>query len=287
MKILFSSENAELALRFRDYIRQQYQRDLPLYRQQTHYVFALSETDPQLDVLSAEAEQYRQHPSDEKYTRASWQSGQTYSLKGRFGHLLPSISQWQTAFRQAPMTWGIALLCVAVYLLELSGYRNVIYQLTHFPENSTQYGEIWRFFSHAVVHLSFPHLLFNLTYWLIFAAMIEKNNLSGRSSGKIVFLFLLIALISGVVQNYFSGAAFFGLSGVVYGVLGYVYLMSRLDPQQRFRLPNGFVFVLLIGIALGFAGPLIDLHFGNAAHISGLLVGLAVARFDGKSAVNG
>ncbi|MDH2999824.1 hypothetical protein A1D23_06920 [Chelonobacter oris] len=287
MKILLSSENAELALRFRDYIRQQYQRDLPLYRQQAHYIFALPETDPQLDMLSAEAERYRQNPLDEKYTRASWQSGQTYSLKWRYGDLLPSVSQWQTALRQAPVTWGIALLCVLVYLLGLIGYRDTIYQLAHFPENSTQYTEIWRFFSHALVHLSFTHILFNLTYWLIFAGMIEKSARGWRGAGKVLLLFLLIALISGVVQNYFSGAAFFGLSGVVYGVLGYVYLMSRLDPQQRFRLPNGFVFVLLIGIVLGFAGPLIDLHFGNAAHISGLLVGLALAWFDGKSAVNG
>jgi GlpG protein len=120
--------------------------------------------------------------------------------------------------------------------------------------------------------------LFNLTYWLIFATMIEKNN----GSAKVLMLFVSIALISGIVQNFFSGPAFFGLSGVVYGVLGYVYVMSRFDRRQRYRLPGGFIYMLLVGIAVGFIGPLVDLHFGNAAHISGLAVGILIALFDSQ-----
>lgn len=277
MKIILSTDQAELALRFGDYIRQQYQRDLPLYQQQTHYVFALPEDDPQLDAFLSEAERYRLNPNAEKYTQASWQGGQTYSLRGRFAQWLPQGGAWRTALQQAPFSWTIALCCVLVYLLTISGYRAEIYHWMHYPESSAQYQQVWRFFSHSLVHLSFSHLLFNLTYWLIFAAMIEKNDAAMRGLGKVLLLFLLIAVVSGAVQDSFSGAAFFGLSGVVYGVLGYVYLMSRFDPEKRFRLPSGFIYLLLIGIASGFIGPLIDLHFGNAAHISGLLFGVVMA----------
>ncbi|SMB87691.1 GlpG protein [Pasteurella testudinis DSM 23072] len=278
MKVILTSDHPELALRFRDYIRQRYQRDLPLYQQQTHYFFALPQDDPQLTALLAEAEVYRRDPFAEKYTQASWQDGQTYSLKGRFNGFLPNPAQWKTALRRAPLTGLIGLICLLVYLLSLSDYQTSIYLTAHFPEGSAQYTQIWRFFTHALVHLSLPHLLFNLTYWLVFAAMIEKY----CGTFKVLQLFLTVALISGVVQNFFSGAAFFGLSGVVYGVLGYVYVMSRGDSHRRFRLPSGFIYMLLVGIASGFIGPLFDVHFGNAAHISGLVLGAAIAWFDSK-----
>ncbi len=278
MKVILTTDKPELALRFRDYIRQQYQLELQLYQQQDNYFFALQDDDSNLTVLSVEAEQYRRDPSAEKYAQASWQTGQTYSLRGRFNSLIPNLSQWKETLGKAPVTWAIALVCVLVYLLSLSSYQLEVYLFTHFPEDSAQYADVWRFFSHAVVHLSFTHILFNLTYWLIFATMIEKNN----GSTKVLMLFVSIALISGIVQNFFSGPAFFGLSGVVYGVLGYVYVMSRFDRRQRYRLPGGFIYMLLVGIAVGFIGPLVDLHFGNAAHISGLAVGILIALFDSQ-----
>lgn len=278
MKVILTTDKPELALRFRDYIRQQYQLELQLYQQQDNYFFALQDDDSNLTVLSVEAEQYRRDPSAEKYAQASWQTGQTYSLRGRFNSLIPNLSQWKETLGKAPVTWAIALVCVLVYLLSLSSYQLEVYLFTHFPEDSAQYADVWRFFSHAVVHLSFTHILFNLTYWLIFATMIEKNN----GSAKVLMLFVSIALISGIVQNFFSGPAFFGLSGVVYGVLGYVYVMSRFDRRQRYRLPGGFIYMLLVGIAVGFIGPLVDLHFGNAAHISGLAVGILIALFDSQ-----
>ena len=216
MKVILTTDKPELALRFRDYIRQQYQLELQLYQQQDNYFFALQDDDSNLTVLSVEAEQYRRDPSAEKYAQASWQTGQTYSLRGRFNSLIPNLSQWKETLGKAPVTWAIALVCVLVYLLSLSSYQLEVYLFTHFPEDSAQYADVWRFFSHAVVHLSFTHILFNLTYWLIFATMIEKNN----GSTKVLMLFVSIALISGIVQNFFSGPAFFGLSGVVYGVLG-------------------------------------------------------------------
>ncbi|TNH04591.1 rhomboid family intramembrane serine protease [Testudinibacter sp. TR-2022] len=280
-KIILSTDKPELALRFRDYIRREYQRDLPLYQQQGYYLLALEENDPQLSQLLNEAEQYRHTPFAEKYMQASWQDGQTYSLKGRFQSLLPNFSQWRSGWNSvvtAPVTALIGLICVLAYLLSLSDYQTDLYLSAHFPENSRQYSEIWRFFTHALVHLSLSHIVFNLTYWLVFGAMIERS----CGSGKVLQLFLAAALISGITQNVFSGPAFFGLSGVVFAILGYVYVMSRVDPLCRFSLPSGFIYLLLAGVAVGFVGPLLNLQVGNAAHISGLLLGSAIAWLDGK-----
>ena len=45
-------------------------------------------------------------------------------------------------------------------------------------------------------------------------------------------------------------------------------------------MPDGFFYMLVVGILLGFAGPLVDINIGNTAHISGLLVGMLVAFLD-------
>lgn len=81
------------------------------------------------------------------------------------------------------------------------------------------------------------------------------------------------------MQNYFSGPDFFGLSGVVYAVLGYVFVVNKFN-DTFLSLPNGFFAMLVIGILLGFISPFFGVHMGNAAHISGLMVGLIWGYWD-------
>ena len=83
-----------------------------------------------------------------------------------------------------------------------------------------------------------------------------------------------------MAQNVATGPPFLGLSGVVYAVLGYVFVLDKLNKQTDFDLPDGFFYMLVVGILLGFAGPLVDINIGNTAHISGLLVGMLLAFWD-------
>ena len=140
----------------------------------------------------------------------------------------------------------------------------------HYPAYMGQESEIWRYLTHTLVHLSPWHILFNLVWWWIFADRIEDK----FGSGKLILLYLVAATVSGIAQNSASGPAFFGLSGVVYAVLGFVFSVDRFSPSKQFNLPQGFFNMLLVGIALGFISPLIDVEMGNSAHISGLIVGL-------------
>ena len=122
------------------------------------------------------------------------------------------------------------------------------------------------------------HILFNLTWWWIFGGAIERQ----LGSLKLLQIYFFAGVISGIAQNLVSGPAFFGLSGVVYAVLGYVFMLDKIHKQTAFALPDGFFNMLLVGILLGFAGPLIDIQIGNTAHISGLLVGMGLAWMDRK-----
>jgi len=160
----------------------------------------------------------------------------------------------------------------------LFGFAEPILLAAHFPEDTTQEGEIWRYLTHTLVHLSNMHILFNLTWWWIFGGAIERQ----LGSLKLLQIYFFAGVISGIAQNLVSGPAFFGLSGVVYAVLGYVFMLDKIHKQTAFALPDSFFNMLLVGILLGFAGPLIDIQIGNTAHISGLLLGMGLAWMDRK-----
>ena len=171
--------------------------------------------------------------------------------------------------RKKKITFILTALCALIYLLQNIGFEEPIMDLFHYPAYSWEDQEIWRYFTHAIVHLSVPHILFNLSWFWLFGGAIE------RRLGSLYFLLLVLvsAVVSGAVQNYFTGPAFFGLSGVVYAVLGYVLVVDKLHPHS-FDLPEGFFTMLLVGLVFGFISPLFGINIGNAAHISGFILGL-------------
>lgn len=171
--------------------------------------------------------------------------------------------------RKKKITFILTALCALIYLLQNIGFEEPIMDLFHYPAYSWEDQEVWRYFTHAIVHLSVPHILFNLSWFWLFGGAIE------RRFGSLHFLLLVLvsAAVSGAIQNYFTGPDFFGLSGVVYAVLGYVLVVDKLHPHS-FDLPEGFFTMLLVGLVFGFISPLFGINIGSAAHISGFILGL-------------
>ena len=216
----------------------------------------------------------------ERKNAQAWQNG-TSPLN--VPHEVPSANSQANSrfsflsyFQQQKITVFLTALCALIYLLMFLGFAEPLLLLSHFPAEPEQEDEIWRYLSHTLVHLSNMHILFNLTWWWIFGGAIERQ----LGSIKLLQIYLLAGVITGVAQNIASGPAFFGLSGVVYAVLGYVFVLDKLNKQTDFEVPDGFFYMLVVGILLGFAGPLVDINIGNTAHISGLLVGMLVAFLD-------
>ncbi len=94
---------------------------------------------------------------------------------------------------------------------------------------------------------------------------------------------LISALLSGYVQQKFSGPWFGGLSGVVYALMGYVWLRGERDPQSGIYLQRGLIIFALIWIVAGWF-DLFGMSMANGAHIAGLAVGLAMAFVDSLNA---
>ncbi|WP_439327950.1 rhomboid family intramembrane serine protease [Lonepinella sp. BR2357] len=177
-------------------------------------------------------------------------------------------------FRSHPakFTLFITALCVILYAISntLDMESEVLLNATHFPAEPVEQQDYWRYLTHTLMHLSVAHIGFNLAWWWLFGGAIEKT----FGSLTLILLYLIAGVGSGLAQNWASGPWFFGLSGVVYAVMGFVFCVDKFGQHRQFDLPEGFFSMLLVGIAFGFISPFIGIEMGNAAHISGLIIGL-------------
>jgi GlpG protein len=143
-------------------------------------------------------------------------------------------------------------------------------------------GEVWRLVTPIFIHFGLLHVVFNLLWIKDLAAMIERR----WSHRTLILLVLVSAVISNVVQfvvnwdlrsgfhhaNALSG----GMSGVVYALLGYVWIRERHEPVRDAGLNQIIVVMMLAWLVLcmtGLLGPI-----GNSAHLAGLFIGLGWGR---------
>jgi GlpG protein len=101
--------------------------------------------------------------------------------------------------------------------------------------------------------------------------------------GKRIFftLFCISALSSNLGQYYITGGYLFGgLSGAVYGLLGYCFILDLDNRGQRYDLPNALYVFMFFWLLIGFTGILGVFGFGNIAniaHLVGLICGFITA----------
>ena len=135
----------------------------------------------------------------------------------------------------------------------------------------------WRLITPMFLHFSFAHLAFNCLWIYVLGEKIE------RVDGKLIFT--LIIILTGVFSNllqYFwtSSSLFGGLSGVIYGMLGYCLVMEMESNYDKYGLPPGLYLFMIAWLILGFFGILDLFGFGsvaNFAHLGGMLSGLMFA----------
>jgi GlpG protein len=215
------------------------------------------------------------HPDDPRYMAASWRTGQTDSgmAYGRY----PFFATLRA--RAGPFTFVIIAACIAVFIIQkIVGDQTVMLRLA-WPFDPALRFEAWRYFSHALMHFSLLHILFNLMWWWYLGGEVEKR----LGSGKLIVLTVISMLLSGYIQNYFSSPWFGGLSGVVYALMGYVWLRGERDPASGIRLERGMIIFAVLWIVAGWLNWF-GFNMANGAHVAGLLVGLAMALVDTRHA---
>jgi len=129
---------------------------------------------------------------------------------------------------------------------------------------------VWRLATPMLVHFSVVHILFNMLWMWDLGRLIELL----KGSAFLLVFVLLTGIASNVAQYAITGNPLFGgMSGVVYALLGYVWMQGRHNPRFGFVLHKSTVIMMLGWYVLcwtGLAGPI-----ANWAHTAGLVLGVA------------
>ena len=136
--------------------------------------------------------------------------------------------------------------------------------------------EWWRLITPTFLHFSITHLVFNCLWIYILGQRIEK--LDGLS--VFLFIFILTGILSNAGQFFWTQQYLFGgLSGSVYGLLGYCFIIELDGRHGRYGLPEALYLFMFIWLLVGFTGVLSFFGFGNVAntaHLVGMIAGFII-----------
>lgn len=235
--------------------------------------FQANPTAPEFQKAPEEAAKARQAEAEdlEKYRRRV-RSGRS---------LFPKMGGYGVGF----VTFTLILVCVSIaafsaFNTDHEWLRN---WLISDPGNQTRsvlpevfHGQIWRLFTPIFFHaplLRDPlHLIFNMMWLYQLGSMIEA-----RKSSLFLLVFIAVsAFTSNVGQYFYHGPAFFGMSGVVYALAGYVWMQGKYNRASGLYLDPQSVTILLVWLVICFVGVVGPV--ANAAHLVGLITGVIWGR---------
>ena len=185
-------------------------------------------------------------------------------------------NRWRLAIMANPMVVLLILgSVIGAIVVEISspmpGY--LLYNLFY---NGLEQGEYLRLITPMFLHFGLMHLAFNCIWLAMLGSKIEQQQGS-------IHLFLLVVACgaaSNIVQYEWSGSMYFGgMSGVIYALLGYLWVKHKLRPVNNEPLPSG-IMLFMVGWLLFCMTGVLELTVGiavaNAAHFSGLISGLVM-----------
>ncbi len=294
MRRIGTIANKEDAERFRDYLlTEQIQSQVDAAGDKwAVWVYDEEKIDSSRDRL----QRYLDDPHDQKYVQAVVEADRIRHEKVRKAIAAQKkqvnlTKTWNRPLvRQFPVTFALVILSVVVTLgtdmgtnLEafdgqipiVSGMKQSG-EMVSYPANYKQLpgvadGQVWRLVTPAFLHFGFPHLLMDMYMLVLLGSMTERI----RGSRVMFGLFLVTAIVGNLAQLYFKGPAFGGMSGVVSGVFGYMWIKGSMEPESGLALSPNFVFMMIAFLLLattGIFGPI-----AHGAHFGGLAAGMGVA----------
>jgi len=147
--------------------------------------------------------------------------------------------------------------------------------------------EVWRLVTPIFIHYGLMHIVLNMIWLYSFGAAVEDR----RGSLFMLMLVLALAVLSNVGQAIETSLRdqvplFGGMSGVGYGLFGYVAIKAKFDGRERYFLSPGTTFMAMLWFGLCILRdipPFAALLEGaippiaNTAHAVGLVAGAAIA----------
>jgi GlpG protein len=149
-------------------------------------------------------------------------------------------------------------------------------------------GQVWRLVTPIFLHLGIWHLVLNMVLFYQLGGQIEER----RGWWRMLLLVLACAVPSNLAQYYLGhmtldqgqvhlrvSPLFGGMSGVVYGLFGYVWMKSVFEPKLGLGMHPSTVLYLLVWFFLCMSSEfqkMTGVSVANMAHGVGLLAGMAI-----------
>jgi GlpG protein len=259
----------------------------------------------QLNDSRAELANFRENSDDPRYVTAAIEAQkvreQEQTRREQAASNRVDVRQtWNRSFtRRAPLTAALIGVSVVVGLLSDSVFQPqakkyvgnrvfrtlAFYDPQHFQDPDwlkapnllvdISHGQVWRLATPAFLHMGLTHLMFNMFMLYSLGGIIESR----QHSLRILALFVMCS-IAGNLGEYVFGNTGVGMSGVVYGLFGYLWVYGLMAPQDRLGVRKDTIIILVAWLVLGFAGvleKLLGVGVANWAHLFGMLMGMLVA----------
>lgn len=139
-------------------------------------------------------------------------------------------------------------------------------------------GQIWRFVTPVFLHFHFLHILFNMMWLRDLGSRVEF----ARGTRRYLILVIVIAVVSNIAQLLWVGRfgvpflapRFGGMSGVVFGLVGYTWMKGKTQPQDGLGMSPDQIIMSVLWMLLCIGGV-----FGNVAntvHVVGFVTGMVL-----------
>lgn len=227
-----------------------------------------------------EFKRFLENPEDTRYLAASWNTehveteAESQVLAKVYGRRRFQF-RW---FNGGPVTMGVTGVCLLIFVELFAGDPLGWWQWLQFFPNWAYLlhsGQWWRWVTTSVSHYQVLHVAFNVLWWWDLAGNIERR----QGALRLFLLFVILNIVSNLSQFIFSGPNFLGLSGVVYGLLGYLWIYAKMCPRYPEPVNEMVLRSMLIWLVICFTGVmnvLVNGAIANAAHVGGLLAGMAL-----------
>lgn len=188
-------------------------------------------------------------------------------------------------FRESPISIILIFVCIAVALVSELGTRADRVSLLFYPRTATDgvfalLGDLGSLevlaqsLTPMFLHFGELHLVFNMLWLWYFGRQLEPVHPA--------WLFLALTLVLSFTSNtaqylYSNSNNFGGMSGVVYGLVGYTWVIHKCMPQTRLQLNNNTFLIFVVALVI--MEVLASSWIASAAHVGGLVSGLVFGVF--------
>lgn len=178
----------------------------------------------------------------------------------------------------APVTLTFALVCTAALILDGLFGGGLIPALFTVPgrdgfsfSNALGYP---RLVSHVIGHGSWRHLVGNFSFILLLGPMLEEKH----GSGSLLFMMLITALVTGLVNVLVFTTGILGASGIVFMMI----LLASFSNFRRREIPLTFLLILLLYLTGEVINGFQSNNVSEFAHITGGLCGSLFGFLEGR-----